>query len=141
MPGSQLNLDPQKSNTFRQKNSLPEAKSSPYKEVQSLEGHQDGVRDLHFLDKNRLLISASEDCTLKIWDMKNPLKSGCLGTIREHSGPVFTIAEGDEFVLTGGMEGIIRCWNFDNIQEKKDIGRKNLMGSWANSEEDKLERR
>ena len=71
--------------------------------------------------------------------MKNPLKNSCLGTIREHSGPVFTIAEGDQFVLTGGMEGIIRCWNFEHVEEKKDIGRKNLMGSWANSEEDKLE--
>ena len=49
---------------------------------------------------------------MKVWSMKNPLNSSCLGTIREHSGPVFTVIEGDGFVLTGGMEGIIRCWNF-----------------------------
>ena len=47
--------------------------------------------------------------------------------------------ECEGYALTGGMEGVIRCWDFRNVKEKKDVGRKNLVGSWTNSEEDKLE--
>ena len=68
-------------------------RSSSYKEIASLEGHQDGVRDLLFLDENKLLISVSEDCTMKVWSVKNPEVTNCYGTIREHSGPIFTIIE------------------------------------------------
>lgn len=38
-----------------------------------------------------------------------------MGTIREHSGPIFTLAQGANRIFSGGMEGIIRAWNFENV--------------------------
>lgn len=78
------------------------------------------------------MISVSEDCTMKVWKMLQKT-SQCLGTIREHSGPIFTVTEGDNHIFTGGMEGIVRCWNFKNVQNKKDINISNLIGQWNNS--------
>lgn len=37
------------------------------------------------------------------------------------------------------MEGIIRAWDFTNVNDKKDVGRKNMVGAWNNAEEDRLE--
>ena len=62
-----------------------------------------------------------------------------MGTIREHAGPIFTMSQGEGFLFSGGMEGIIRAWDFSNVHEKKDVGRKNLVGSWNNTCDDKLE--
>lgn len=56
-------------------------------------GHQDGVRDLAFVPDKDLLVSVSEDCTMKVWSLKNE-DSPCIGTIREHGGPIFTVAQG-----------------------------------------------
>jgi len=52
--------------------------------------------------------------------------------VREHAGPIFTAVEGDGLLFTGGMEGIVRCWNFP----RKVIGqaaRKCMIGHWNNS--------
>lgn len=37
------------------------------------------------------------------------------------------------------MEGIIRVWNFQNVNQKKDVNKKCCVGAWNNSEDDKLE--
>lgn len=37
------------------------------------------------------------------------------------------------------MEGIVRVWNFMNVNDKKDVSKKCCVGSWDNSEDDKLE--
>lgn len=137
---SGVRMESQKMNSFRKKDQeAHDIKPTPYKEIKEVEGHQDGVRDILFLDKNKLMVSGSEDCTLKVWNVANPSATSCLGTIREHSGPIFTVIECEGCVLTGGMEGVIRCWDFRNVAEKKDVNRKNLIGVWNNSEEDKLE--
>ena len=103
-----------------------------------MSGHQDGVRDVSFVSGKDLLVSVSEDCTMKVWDFKDK-ESNCLGTIREHGGPIFTLANSEKHLFSGGMEGIIRAWDFSSVQEKKDVGRKNLAGAWNNTEDDKLE--
>ena len=57
VPSARVNVEPQKVQNNHKE--LQEVKSSNYKEVGMLEGHQDGVRDLCFLDKNKLMVSVS----------------------------------------------------------------------------------
>lgn len=93
-------------------------KSSEYKEISfsnSNQNHHDGVRDLLFLPAQDILVSVSEDCTMKLWSIKNLQDMSCMGTIREHSGPIFTLAHGSHRVFSGGMEGIVRAWNFQTV--------------------------
>lgn len=42
---------------------------SNYKEIASLDEHQDGVRDLCFLSDKQYLVSVSEDSTMKLWNV------------------------------------------------------------------------
>ena len=107
-----------------------------YREIAHLEEHHDGVRDVCFLADRHYLISVSEDATMKVWDSSRPRdKITCLATLREHSGPIFTAVEAEGHVRTGGMEGVIRCWNFPG---KSGPFKKCLAGQWNNSEEQKL---
>lgn len=63
-----------------------------------LKGHLDGVRNLAITDNQNYLVSASEDRSLKLWDIKefekkndkNSMEPFC--TLRGHAGPVFALA-------------------------------------------------
>lgn len=86
------------------------------------------------------LVSVSEDSTMKIWNVEKPQeKIDCLTTVREHAGPIFTAVEGEGCLFTGGMEGIVRCWNFPRKLAPGQPHKKYLQGSWNNSEDQKLE--
>ena len=76
---------------------------------------------------------------MKVWDSSRIRegKSSCLTTIREHSGPIFTAVEAEGYILTGGMEGVVRCWSLPR-REGASFS-KCLSGQWNNSEEQKLE--
>ncbi|XP_044732454.1 striatin isoform X3 [Chrysoperla carnea] len=86
----------------------------------TLRSHFDGVRALAFHPTESVLITASEDHTLKLWNLQKtvPAKKSAsldvepLYTFRSHSGPVLCLAMsgmGDQ-CYSGGLDGIIRCW-------------------------------
>jgi WD40 repeat protein len=54
----------------------------------------DGVRGLHFIPNIGSLVSASEDCTIKVWDMQgihdNDLEPYV--TLRGHVGQIMSLA-------------------------------------------------
>ena len=56
------------------------------------------------------LFSAAEDATLKIWK-----KDKLLQTIRQHLGPVYALTSSEDFVFTGGAEGVIRMWQIEEL--------------------------
>ena len=103
--------------------SLPEAKCGLKKLWSprlSLKSHLDGVRGLHFVSQN-ILASASEDCTVKLWDCSLfETESECSEsylTLRGHAGPVLSIDGGQGLVFTGDTQGIIRSWAVPSPQE------------------------
>ena len=60
----------------------------------SLKSHLDGVRDLFFYNNDEILVSASEDCLIKLWDLKAIENNSPIDpyfSLREHTGPLFTI--------------------------------------------------
>ncbi|GIY46106.1 hypothetical protein CDAR_293061 [Caerostris darwini] len=87
----------------------------------TLRSHFDGVRALAFHPVEPVLITASEDHTLKLWNLQKTVpakKTASLDvepvyTFRAHIGPVLCLAlstSGDQ-CFSGGMDGTIRCWN------------------------------
>jgi striatin 1/3/4 len=64
------------------------------KPICSLKSHMDGVRGLHFIPNIGSLVSASEDCTIKVWDMQgihdNDLEPYV--TLRGHVGQIMSLA-------------------------------------------------
>ncbi|KAK3929953.1 Striatin-3 [Frankliniella fusca] len=90
----------------------------------TLRSHFDSVRALAFHPVEPVLITASEDNTLKLWNLSKtvPSKKSTsldvepLYTFRWHTGPVLCLAmstSGDQ-CFSGGVDGKIICWNLPN---------------------------
>lgn len=59
------------------------------KETFTLRGHTDSVNSVKLDMVSRTLISASDDCTLRLWDLDT---RQCIGTFEGHCGPVQLVA-------------------------------------------------
>ncbi|KAK3093263.1 hypothetical protein FSP39_013411 [Pinctada imbricata] len=90
----------------------------------TLRSHFDGVRSLAFHPVEPVLITASEDHTLKLWNLQKtvPAKKAAsldvepVYTFRAHIGPVLCLAvsASGEQCYSGGIDSTIRCWNIPN---------------------------
>ncbi|KAH8237539.1 hypothetical protein KR038_008822 [Drosophila bunnanda] len=86
----------------------------------TLRSHFDGVRSLIFHPEEPVLITASEDHTLKLWNLQKTVqakKSASLDveplyTFRAHTGPVLCLGMSStgETCYSGGLDGNIECW-------------------------------
>lgn len=90
----------------------------------TLRSHFDSVRALAFHPQDPVLITASDDHTLKFWNIhktvqakKSPsLDVEPLYTFRAHTGPVLCVAMSGtgEYCYSGGVDGAIHCWKLPN---------------------------
>ncbi|XP_067895456.1 striatin-3 isoform X2 [Heterodontus francisci] len=71
----------------------------------TLRSHFDGVRALAFHPVEPVLVTASEDHTLKLWNLQK--------TVPAKNGPVLSLAisSNGEHCFSGGIDATIRCWN------------------------------
>ncbi|XP_001601585.2 striatin-3 isoform X2 [Nasonia vitripennis] len=86
----------------------------------TLRSHFDGVRALVFHPTDPVLITASDDHTLKLWNLHKtvPAKKSAsldvepLYTFRSHTGPVLCLAmdSNGSHCFSGGLDGKIHCW-------------------------------
>ncbi|XP_005299226.1 striatin-3 isoform X3 [Chrysemys picta bellii] len=87
----------------------------------TLRSHFDGVRTLAFHPVEPVLVTASEDHTLKLWNLQKTVpakKSASLDvepiyTFRAHIGPVLSLAisSNGEQCFSGGIDSTIQWWN------------------------------
>ncbi|XP_066172023.1 striatin isoform X4 [Sylvia atricapilla] len=90
----------------------------------TLRSHFDGIRGLAFHPVEPVLITASEDHTLKMWNLQKtaPAKKSAsldvepIYTFRAHNGPVLCVvmSSNGEQCYSGGMDGLIHGWNTTN---------------------------
>ncbi|KAK7901967.1 hypothetical protein WMY93_018736 [Mugilogobius chulae] len=90
----------------------------------TLRSHFDGIRALAFHPVEPVLVTASEDHTLKMWNLQKtaPAKKSAsldvepIYTFRAHRGAVFSVVMSStgEQCFSGGLDGIIQCWNTPN---------------------------
>ncbi|XP_043285858.1 striatin-3 isoform X3 [Venturia canescens] len=86
----------------------------------TLRSHFDSVRALVFHPTDPVLITASDDHTLKLWNLQKtvPAKKSAsldvepLYTFRSHTGPVLCLAmcSTGNRCYSGGLDGNIHCW-------------------------------
>ncbi|KAL0943939.1 elongator protein 2 (WD domain-containing protein) [Colletotrichum truncatum] len=94
-----------------------------------LSGHKEVVKAVKFLpqvdgEERKLLISGSDDQTLKIWSLDPKTNQGeCIQTIQEHTAPINTIAilqsrSAPKKVLlaSGAADATIKIWQFTSGQ-------------------------
>ncbi|KRX77630.1 Striatin-3 [Trichinella sp. T6] len=97
----------------------------------TLRGHFDSVRTIAFHPVDPVIVSASEDGTVKLWNLQKALVS-CgpmystagnskssssqdlepVFTFRGHEGPVLCmcLSPTGDYCYTGGLDGTVRCW-------------------------------
>ncbi|XP_072240130.1 striatin-like [Leuresthes tenuis] len=90
----------------------------------TLRSHFDSVRSLAFHPVEPVLVTASEDHTLKLWNLQKtaPAKKCAaldvepIYTFRAHSGAVLcvTMSSNGEQCFSGGVDGTIQSWNTPN---------------------------
>ena len=90
----------------------------------TLRSHFDGVRALSFHPTEPVLVTASEDCTLKLWNLQKTIpakKSASLDvepvyTFRGHVGPVLCLA------MSPSGEQCYRYWDYCDHEQHCDDG-------------------
>ncbi|XP_041920259.1 striatin-4 [Alosa sapidissima] len=91
----------------------------------TLRSHFDAIRALDFHPSEAVMLTASEDGTLKLWNLNKAMhskKNAALDvepiyTFRAHSGAVLSLAMGDEgeSCYSGGLDGSVRCWKIPDL--------------------------
>ncbi|KAM6956752.1 striatin-like [Aplochiton taeniatus] len=90
----------------------------------TLRSHFDGIRGLAFHPVEPVLVTASEDHTLKMWNLQKtaPAKKSAsldvepIYTFRAHRGAVLCVVMSNtgEQCFSGGIDGTIQSWNTPN---------------------------
>uniref|UniRef100_A0AAZ3QMJ2 Striatin n=1 Tax=Oncorhynchus tshawytscha TaxID=74940 RepID=A0AAZ3QMJ2_ONCTS len=90
----------------------------------TLRSHFDGIRGLAFHPVEAVLVTASEDHTLKMWNLQktSPAKKNAsvdvepMHTFRAHQGAVLCVVMSStgEQCFSGGLDGTIQSWNTPN---------------------------
>ncbi|EHB00859.1 Striatin-4 [Heterocephalus glaber] len=91
----------------------------------TLRSHYDGIRSLAFHHSQSALLTASEDGTLKLWNLQKAVtakKNAALDVepihaFRGHRGPVLAVAVGSnsEYCYSGGADARIHSWKIPDL--------------------------
>ena len=76
---------------------------------------------------NQSIASASEDKTIKIWQIaENSSSFKCIQNLTEHSTPVYrlVVLKG-KFLISGSADGLIIIWNLINFNLIKTLKEQN----------------
>jgi ribosome assembly protein 4 len=78
--------------------------------ITSLRGHVSPVYQVAFAADSRLLLSASKDSTVKVWEMKS---KKLLHDLPGHADEVYTVdwsPTGESRALSGGKDRTVKFW-------------------------------
>lgn len=137
-------------NSINIKEDPNEKKNLSFTKYAELNSHFDEVRKLSYIENMNCLISVSEDCLIKIWDLNNIMYNSQNEDItpylnlRGHTGPLFCVEHGkDNLIYSGGNEGLIRIWNIlppteiNSYSSNDELINLNL-GYFQNNEENEM---
>ncbi|MGK7925230.1 MAG: protein kinase, partial [Spirulina sp.] len=93
--------------------SLSQAENIPQSQI--FEGHEDSVTSVYLIGGSYLILSGSQDKTLKLWDARS---GQCLKTFEGHKSAITSIAitSDGRVVMSGSKDGSIKLWNINSGQ-------------------------
>ncbi|KAK9467994.1 WD40-repeat-containing domain protein [Lipomyces arxii] len=98
--------------------SVSSSSSSGTTSISSVASHTASVYAVRF--NNKLLLSASRDSTVKVWDLDTRL---LLATLRGHRGSVLCLQfdQASNFVVSGGADGRLIIWDLEQREQVRSI--------------------
>ncbi|KAJ3024584.1 UNVERIFIED_CONTAM: hypothetical protein HDU68_007985 [Siphonaria sp. JEL0065] len=84
-------------------------------------GHQEGVRSLAHFPNNEFFVSASEDKTLKVWNIET---GECVQTLGGHDGCVASVvvSKDSKIIVSGSWDGTVRVWELEVASGEWKVG-------------------
>jgi WD40 repeat protein len=91
------------------------------KELVVLLGHTNGVRSLCLTPNERYIVSASNDCSVRIWDFKT---NQAVGDPLLHDDELLTvvISPDGKYIASAGPDKKIYVWNLEAALERHQVG-------------------
>ena len=96
-------------------------KSEINENIEELIGHKNDINDLKFLIKHpNILLSASSDSTVRVWDIKKKKLICIYGGPLSHPSHVLTVDFhfSEQFIASAGFDQVIMFWDIDLIFKK-----------------------
>jgi striatin 1/3/4 len=110
-----------------------------------LKSHFDIVRSLHLSNDDKILVTVSEDCMVKLWQMpemeqKHSETRGNIEpylTLRGHTGSLLAASGRGNVLFTAGVEGVIKMWSLPTVAEVNQYGdtfegKNYCLATWSN---------
>ncbi|SCZ89480.1 BZ3500_MvSof-1268-A1-R1_Chr1-1g01207 [Microbotryum saponariae] len=82
--------------------------------ARTLSGHLGPVSALDFSEPYGVAVSASQDETVRLWDLSTGDE---MGQLRGHQGVVKALQVEASVCITGGSDGQVRIWNVDEVED------------------------
>jgi len=79
-----------------------------------IKGHAKSVRCMKYVQSSRL-ITGSNDCTLKVWDLQNKEKASI--TLEGHREGITSIDVDGDHIVSGSYDGTVRLW--ESVKKKE----------------------
>ena len=89
--------------------------------IEELIGHKNDINDLKFLTVNQnILISASSDSTVRLWDVKQKKLLCIYGGPFGHPSHVLTVDFhfSEQFIASAGFDQVVMFWDIDFVLKK-----------------------
>jgi WD40 repeat protein len=76
----------------------------------SADQHRQDVQSVSFLPGDHKIVSASDDMTVKLWDVAS---GGCLATLQGHRGKIWgvTVSPDGATIATASSDGTVKLWD------------------------------
>ena len=96
--------------------------------IEELIGHKNDINDLKFLTVNQnILISASSDSTVRLWDVKQKKLLCIYGGPFGHPSHVLTVDfhYSEQFIASAGFDQVVMFWDIDFVLKKYNNNKEN----------------
>ncbi|MGH3770253.1 MAG: TIR domain-containing protein [Pseudonocardiaceae bacterium] len=107
--------------TTEARSSLLSTFATPY--ATQLAAHTDSVQSVTFSPDGHTLATASQDTTVRLWDISDPHHPSRLGTLTGHTGPVKSVAfsPNGHTLATAGDDHTARLWDVHDPQNPRPL--------------------
>ena len=111
---------PAKKKATKKRTAKKKVTSKAIKRPRTLEGHSGAVVAVALTGDGRRAVSASDDGTLKVWDLESGAE---LGTLAGHSRPVWSVAlTGDgQRAVSASEDGTLKVWDLESGAELRTL--------------------